>query len=162
MSEHEMKYGELNFTSNSFVYTVSREYALDMGMIEPTPEELAERNESSRLFHERQREKRAKALAALRDLRGKDALTDMLLDLHSCDTEAEWTAECPGCDFTGWESEPPEWPCRTVALLAERHGVDLPDSLPGKHYEGAFVPSDGKVIQWPTPRWHSPSEGLPD
>lgn len=152
MSEHEMKVGDMSLT-NSFVYTVSREMALDMGMIEPTPEELTERNESSRRFHGEQREKRAKTLAALASLRGRESLTDAMLDLHSCDTEADWSAECAGCDFGGYESEAPEWPCRTVILLAEHHGVDMPNSLPGRHYEDDFKPSDGKVWTPPRPRW---------
>lgn len=42
-----------------------------------------------------------------------------VLDLHACDSA--W--DCAGCDYSGWESEPPSWPCRTVLLIAEIHGV---------------------------------------
>lgn len=30
--------------------------------------------------------------------------------------------ECAGCDYEGYEGEPPEWPCRTYQLIAERYG----------------------------------------
>lgn len=30
-----------------------------------------------------------------------------------------WTG-CRGCDYSGWEGEPPPWPCRTIKLLKAR------------------------------------------
>lgn len=152
--------GDLDLSTNQIAYTfnVSREYALDMGMIEPTPEELAERNDRSRAFHAEQQARRVQALDALEQLRSKDSLTASILDLHSCDTGADWSPECAGCDFSGYEGEPPEWPCRTILALAEHHGIDMPTTLPGRHYEGEFVPSDGKPIEWPKPRWFIPAD----
>jgi hypothetical protein len=51
-----------------------------------------------------------------------DPLTRTILDLHSVDKYGE----CGGCDFGGYEAEPPEWPCRTVTAVAEHHGIELP------------------------------------
>ncbi|HET9889669.1 MAG TPA: hypothetical protein VFQ42_04135 [Mycobacterium sp.] len=34
--------------------------------------------------------------------------------------------ECAGDDFSGYECEPPDWPCRTALLIGERVGVDVP------------------------------------
>src|SRR5690348_374467 len=36
-----------------------------------------------------------------------------IMQLHSRDS----MGNCVGCDFTGYEGEPPEWPCRTVRLV---------------------------------------------
>lgn len=141
MSEPEMKFGDVDMLGNSYTFTVSREYALDFGLIEPTPEELAERNARSHRFHIEQRATRAEFLAAIAQLREAGGLATAILGLHAPDTEGQWASPCPGCDYSGYEGEPPEWPCRTVRLVAEHHGVDLPDcDLPGAHYEREFVP----------------------
>lgn len=153
-----IKYGDMELTAYTYTMplNVSREMLLDFRQIEPTPEELAERNERARLIHDKQRDERVRALAALAELRDKDPLTTALLDLHSCDTEALHGDECAGCDFTGCESEPPEWPCRTVLAIAKHHGIDMPRALPGRYYEGEFVPSDGRPLTY-RPRWFTPT-----
>lgn len=164
MTEHEITFNEKPLVTNSFVFTVSREQLLDMGQIEPTPEELAERNESSRVFHEKQKAKRSEFLNALDLLAMSGGLVKALLDLHMPDLDEDFSVECPGCDVSGYEGEQPEWPCRTVRVLANASGVALPDGdLPGRHYEGEFVPSDGRAIDWSSiyrPMWHAVGDAM--
>ena len=142
--------------SNSFAFTVSREQALMWGMDDFTPEELAAHNAKMSAFHAEQRALRALMLSAYADMRNMSSLGNAILDLHSCDLDAEWGAECPGCDFDGYEGEAPSWPCRTVVAVAQHYGVVMPDrSLPGKHYEGEYRPRDGKRVENPLRRWRS-------
>lgn len=153
MSEDEIKWG---LTSNAFVFSVSREQELMYGMDDYTPEELAEHNAKMAAFHAEQRELRVQMLEALADVRNASSLGNAILDLHSCDTEAEWSSECSGCDVDGYDAEQPGWPCRTVVSIAKHYGIDMPDrALPGKHYEGEFVPHDGKRWTPPLARWHT-------
>ncbi len=56
------------------------------------------------------------ALAAL-----TDGAARVVLDLHHRTPEG-----CAGCDFGGWESEPPEYPCRTVYAIAAAYGIPMP------------------------------------
>lgn len=166
MSEHEMRLGDINLTSNSFVVSVSREQLLDMGQIEPTPEELADRNEKSKMFHADQRAKRGQFIKALDRLGNSDALTMAILELHAPDLDAEYGSDCLGCDVAGYDGEQPEWPCRTIDLVAAQNGISLPSgTLPGKRYEDEFVPSDGKVIDWSSiyrPMWHAVAAQIDD
>lgn len=142
--------------TNSIAFTLSRDQVLMYGMDDYTPEELVEHNAKMAAFHEQQRQDREQMLEALADLRHMGSLVDVILDLHSCDTEADWSVTCEGCDVDGYEAEQPAWPCRTVLALAAHHGIDMPDKeLPGKHYEGEYVPSDGKRWQPPLQRWHT-------
>lgn len=133
----KITYDGKEFTGNSFVITVSREMALDYGMVEPTPEEAAERAASMAAFLEQQERNRQQFLVAIAGLRGRGGLTAALLDLHAPDLDADYLVECPGCDFSGYEGEPPSWPCRTIELLADHHGIEIPEGqMPGKRYEG--------------------------
>lgn len=70
--------------------------------------------------HEARQERFAGIEERLRDR--ADALTSALLDLHSRNTDDE----CEGCDYSGWEGDPPMWPCRTIDLLCEHHGIEIP------------------------------------
>src|ERR1700755_1626865 len=48
------------------------------------------------------------------------------LELHrSPVTELHWNnkGNCEGCDYAGWEGEPPAWPCRTI-YAATGHALD--------------------------------------
>jgi hypothetical protein len=60
------------------------------------------------------------SLAALASI--ADEPDRAILDLHAL---SEQYGICQGCDFGGAEAEEPDWPCRTVRLIAERHGIDL-------------------------------------
>jgi hypothetical protein len=127
------------FDNNMYRIAVSRDMAIDYGMILPTPEEIEERNKAGMIFHYAQQSKRVRALAALRALQKQAGVTSLMIDLHSVDTDADYNTTCKGCG-AGYGEDEPDWPCRTVQVLAKYHDIDLPDDLPGKHYEQEFVP----------------------
>lgn len=51
-----------------------------------------------------------------------DPTSHAMIELHAPSEDATFP-ECQGCDFSGVEGEPPEWPCRTVIALANVHGI---------------------------------------
>lgn len=62
-------------------------------------------------------------------IRGLDLIRDPLaravLALHRRTPEKSWGQWwlCSGCDVDGPEAMQPTWPCRTVRLVAEHHGI---------------------------------------
>lgn len=117
---------EPTFHANTITFAVSREMALDFGLVEPTPEEAAERAARTARWEgwrARHRAQQATMVAALNET--GDAVTTAILALHS--SNGSEYPECQGCDFSGAESEPPEWPCRTVLELARAHGIPEPE-----------------------------------
>lgn len=58
-----------------------------------------------------------------------DPVTVAVLDLHRPQEPAHVGAslQCRGCDFTGYDAEYPDWPCRTVETVAAALGVATPD-----------------------------------
>lgn len=46
-----------------------------------------------------------------------------VVELHAPQWGSWWT--CAGCDFDGYDGEPPAWPCRTAEAVAEALGVEL-------------------------------------
>lgn len=42
-----------------------------------------------------------------------------ILELHR-PSSGQYFIHCQGCDYSGYDSEPPEYPCRTVELIKER------------------------------------------
>lgn len=65
-----------------------------------------------------------------------DAISDpvarLVLDLHAPKarhTRTDWVfaPECGGCEFGGYEGEPPNWPCGTTAAIADHYGIALPN-----------------------------------
>lgn len=111
---------------HSVAINLSREMALDFGLVEPTPEEAEKRAQEAR-------EHRAKARASWEVYDAArpalEALTDPIarkvLDLHAADSIEG--PKCQGCDIDGYEAEQPEWPCATVELIADHYGIQLPD-----------------------------------
>lgn len=106
----------------SYVVPVSREQAVEYGLVEPTPEERAEHARVAALAAVRRRTAWAtltRAQAALAAV--VDPLSRSLLDLHTHTSEGR--PRCEGCDV---EAEQPEWPCRTVQEIARHHGIELP------------------------------------
>lgn len=82
---------------------------------------------------ERQRAEAAAREVALADLwwglelRAESPITRAVLDLHGPVFEGyQNTALCRGCDSDGWDSEDPEWPCRTVQVIAGAYGLEVP------------------------------------
>jgi len=113
---------------NSIAIALTREQLLDMGAVTPTPEEAAEIRRDREAFDQKKKAAQPRLHAALARL---DAITDPLardiLDLHARDEADAMFPECLGCDYGGYEGEPPVWPCRTVELIAARHGIDISD-----------------------------------
>lgn len=62
----------------------------------------------------------AQTLAAAHGLRRA------VLELHAPTIRGEWSdkADCSGCEYGGWESEPPEFPCTTYELARDFAGGD--------------------------------------
>lgn len=109
----------------SYAIHISRERALEYGLVEPTSSELEqirEYNAKWNAWQDRQDERHRLAAEALRSA---GELERRLMDLHS----ANERGECEGCDYSGIEGEPPDWPCRTFALLAEHHGLQIKEPL---------------------------------
>lgn len=48
----------------------------------------------------------------------RGGLAEAIITLHAPTSNDT----CEGCDGDGWESEPPQWPCRTYRLTAQRYG----------------------------------------
>lgn len=114
---------------------ISRDMALMYGLVEPTAQEAADRARD----HERWRAENARTHARMADYAARlDALTDpaarAVLDLHAPVVEREHPKipnepTCAGCDYQGWESEPPSWPCRTVRAVGALHDIHVPEGV---------------------------------
>lgn len=50
----------------------------------------------------------------------------VVLKLHARSGSYTGHQSCEGCDYAGFDGEPPEWPCSTVELLAEELQIDWP------------------------------------
>lgn len=120
---HSLAKAEMTVRKVGYETTISREMALDFGLVEPTPEEAEYRAQERAEWAERRRigyEETKRYLAALDAI--TDPITRKVLDLHSRDH----IDQCAGCDFAGYESEPPAWPCQTVELIADHHFIATP------------------------------------
>jgi hypothetical protein len=66
-------------------------------------------------------------------LAATDGLVREIVELHGPkpykrgDGSAAWW-QCEGCEFSGMEADPPQWPCETTGLIASRVGVDLKEA----------------------------------
>jgi hypothetical protein len=82
-----------------------------------TPEDRA-RRAVARAAQER-------AMRGFRDALAKiaDPVARAVLDLHATSHARE---ECDGCDLGTYAQDLPDWPCRTVLLIADRYGLDVP------------------------------------
>lgn len=116
------------FEFNTVALSVSRDMLLDLGMVEPTPEEAAERHASAVAFyHERVAAWAVYEAARVQLAALTDPVSRALLDLHVPD-DPEAPERCEGCDWSGYDGQPGAWPCRTVAAIAEHHGIAVPDA----------------------------------
>ena len=109
------------FRRNTIAINLSREMAIDHGLIEPTPAEKAARDAATarwREYDNRLKQADKAMLASLYML--NDRTANVVLDLHK-PTDGSYP-ECEGDDFHGAEAERPEWPCRTVIAIAQAHG----------------------------------------
>lgn len=58
-----------------------------------------------------------------------DPMIAEVLLLHCPEEKGKgwWFNRCEGCDWEGYEGEPPSWPCRTVRLISKLYNVEVPD-----------------------------------
>lgn len=107
---------------------ISRTYALEFGIVEPTEEEQAERDRQ-RAEVERRRATAAMIIPA--SIRRLDELDDptarAVLDLHARRPRYGTHWECAVCLDGGDMGDGITWPCSTVAAVAAVHGIDLTD-----------------------------------
>jgi hypothetical protein len=107
---------------HAFMMQVPRELLLDAGVVEPTPEERAAMDRRITEARLREAERAEQLEVARRELADvSDPLARAVLGLHA---ENE-RGECEGCDVDGYEAERPEWPCRTVAVVAAHYGIRM-------------------------------------
>jgi hypothetical protein len=104
------------------IAAASRAHDLLMGA-EPTPEER-DRHERAKAEREAYEAARADFATTLHEQSAQWGR--VILNLHAMDEHGR----CAGCDVSGYEAEQPEWPCRTVHLLAELRGITAPKHVP--------------------------------
>lgn len=124
----------VGWRANSIALRFSREFLLDMGVVEPTPEEAADAER--RLADYRVRVARAWLQYDYARMRlnpaswvEPDPTAQAVLELHQ--PVLGWhdrRLECHGCEAEGFEWDYPAWPCSTVTAVAAVFGVPLPDA----------------------------------
>lgn len=106
------------------VVPVSRDTAIDLGMVKPTAEEQAKRDGWAAEY---ERRKQAATEAWPGFVAALDAATDpvarAVLDLHKREGSG-----CGGENGDGY-GEPEDWPCLTVLAVAEALGIPVPPDL---------------------------------
>lgn len=122
MSDAERAARVLHARQFSHLVPVSREIAIEAGLIEPTPQERQAADAERRAAERRAAERKAKLDAARRRLTAlTDPLARAILDLHAENDRGE----CDGDEFGGYDGLPPDWPCSTVEAVAARYGIEL-------------------------------------
>lgn len=106
---------------------VSRELLADAmnlrGLLGPAPHRTPEEQAAARAEYvarqaARLAEAQARHAAVRRRAQLHSAVTVAVLDLHGPADGSLWP-ECHGCEFGGYDAEPPEWPCQTWTLIAD-------------------------------------------
>ena len=132
----------LTIRTASYVIPVSREMAIDHGLVQATPEEIAARNDRGQRFHAEQRALREAFADPIKVLTKARGLVGVMAALHA-PHDGDYDVTCTGCPEDN-EYGPPDWPCSTIVAVAEWARVDLPgSSMPGRRYEDEWVPWDG-------------------
>lgn len=120
--------------TNSFSYHVSAEMAALYGFgdheLGPITRETyvrrvqweTEKREAWRLYD--------RAVAILPAVAAGNPAALAVIDLHKPVPREGWDESpiCHGCDYGGMDAEPPEWPCSSVAAVADVFDVPLPSS----------------------------------
>lgn len=129
--------GESILRKNSFSILMSREMLLDMGLLEPTPEERERRDRqlaSYREMHARwmQQELWAHNTAVLRGETESTLrhLSMPLRVLYLHERQAQGTSGdpiCVHCSAEAGDSGPIEYPCATVREVYEHYGIEYMD-----------------------------------
>lgn len=109
---------------NSVTIAVSREYLLDMGLIEPTSQEAADRaaqRAAYRIRAARQEQVRAEWFSAVLDAAGP--VGRAILEEH---VPGEYD-DCEGDGFDSYAGL--SWPCRTLRTGAAAAGIPVPEEI---------------------------------
>lgn len=106
---------------------ISREVALEYGLVEPTEEERREQEERDARWDEEAHMRRIATtnwLNGLTRLKTINQLARALLDLHAWSQEygRNTCAECVRSD-----DDHEDWPCRTVRLITAHYGNPAPE-----------------------------------
>ena len=113
---------DINPQKHAYTLRISRELAIDYGLVEPTEKERTER-EAWLAEYQRQSaqhtEEQVPAVAAYL------ALDDPIAKLHAPDV-SYGTVYCTGCDM-GCSCERANWPCSTATTWAHMHDIGLCD-----------------------------------
>lgn len=117
----------VKFKKNSVAIQVSREMLLDMGIVEPTPEEKAERDERMRLFITERNKRTLIREAAWAQLRlVKEPAVKAVLELHAMVDKPHGDPECAHCYWDTEMGDHEDWPCETVTAIANAYGIEMP------------------------------------
>lgn len=111
---------------NAIHMRISRELLLDYGMVEPTAEEQAERDETTRTWKARSAAaqlRKGEILAKLHEVALTEPLGSIVKHHWPDDEDRHY---CRGCDM-GCSCEAAEWPCSTIRLVLDLEGVDTTD-----------------------------------
>jgi hypothetical protein len=109
---------------NAVQFAISREMAVDLGIVEPTPQELTDRSGSvadSRIRYAARIALSAEWFLAILDAAGPVGAA--AVGLH---TPGRY-GDCEGCGFEDMAGLP--WPCATVLAAAEAAGLPEPDGI---------------------------------
>lgn len=104
---------------------VSTEQLVYFGISKPTPEQQAELDAEHAAYNLR-KQAATEALPWFISTLGEvtNPVARAVLDLHKRDD-----GQCVGCDWSGYEGEPPGWPCRTVEAVAGALDIVVPADL---------------------------------
>lgn len=91
----------------------------------PTEAERAESDRKNAEWRAMRAAAHARRVAVGEQLAGLPGVAGKIAAVHRPTWSGTGTV-CDGCDFGGYEGEAPDWPCRTVTILAEDAGIALP------------------------------------
>lgn len=97
---------------------ISAELLADLQPRPLTPEERQRRAEREAAEHVLLQQR----MVRHRELLAEGGTLGRLAELHGPRWSALRTLECRGCEYSGYEGEPPSWPCTTWAVLAGEEG----------------------------------------
>lgn len=112
------------FCMNALAFPMSREMALDHGLVEPTPQEVADRAARAAVYRveaARREIVRVEWFSALLDAAGPVARA--ILEEH---TPGRFD-DCEGDGFDAFAGL--SWPCNTVLVGARAAGVEVPEEI---------------------------------
>jgi hypothetical protein len=86
------------------------------GLRAPTEQKLAEYRAKAEA---RAAERRAEVASHEAMVAAASGLLLQVLTLHAPVQDTRGLLSCHGCDYGGYDAEPPEWPCRTYVLARD-------------------------------------------